>query len=307
MKLRPLGRTGLIVSEIGFGTLGMGGEVYGPADDADSRSAVLCAVELGCRLFDTADVYGGGRSERVLGEVTGGAGEIAVATKAGKAAPDALAPHRLRDALEGSRQRLRRDVIDVFQIHDPPLGAVLDPRLHELMDELKAAHLVRAAGVSVVSPSDGIEAVLCGKWDVVQVEASLVAPEATRRLFPLAAERGIGIIVRVPLGHGVLSGRFTAESHFAPGDIRANAPLEVAEHYRRIVDSLRFLADGTGRTPTQAALRYLLDQPGVSSVIPGIRSARQAREAMAASGVPTLSPGEREQVLHVQERAEGRA
>jgi aryl-alcohol dehydrogenase-like predicted oxidoreductase len=266
---------------------------------------VLRAVDLGCRLFDTADTYGGGRSERVLGEAIGGAPEIVVATKAGKAGPDALAPRNLREALEGSRRRLRRDVIDVFQVHDPPLRSLLDPRLHDLMDELKGERLVRAAGVSVVSPADGIEAVLCGKWDVVQVEASLVAPEATRRLFPLASERGVGIIVRVPLGHGVLGGRYGPDSRFGPGDVRAFAPPEVAEHYRRIVDALRFLADGTGRTLAQAALRYLLDQPGVSSVIPGIKTAAQAEEALAAAGVAPLSADERDRVLRVQAHAGG--
>ena len=300
MKARPLGRTGLPVSEVGFGTLGLGGDVYGPVDDDTSRAAIRKAVELGCRLFDTADVYGAGRSEQLLGETLAGRPDALVATKAGKSGADALEPARLRAALAGSLGRLGRTTIDLFQIHDPPLAALLDPPIQELMRELKREGVIRAAGVSVISPADGLEAVLCGAWDVVQVQASLVAPEATRRLFPLAAERGVGILVRVPLAHGILAGRHGRDASFAPGDVRGQAPPAVVEHFCRLVDRLRFLADGTGRTLAQAAIRYLLDQPGVSSVLVGIKSAAQAEEAMAASGVAPLTSDEMAEILRVQ-------
>ena len=300
MKARPLGRTGLLVSEVGFGTLGLGGDVYGPVEDETSRAAVLKAVELGCRLFDTADVYGAGRSEQLLGETLAGRSDALVATKAGKAGADALAPARLRAALAGSLGRLRRAAIDLFQIHDPPLATLLDPSIHELMRELKEEGVIRAAGVSVIAPADGVEAVLCGAWDVVQVQASLVAPTATRRLFPLAAERGVGILVRVPLAHGILAGRHDRDARFAPGDVRGQAPPAVVDHFCRLVDRLRFLAVGTGRTLAQAAIRYLLDQPGVSSVLVGIKSPAQAEEAMAASGVAPLTSDEMAEIVRIQ-------
>lgn len=300
MKARPLGRTSLLVSEVGFGTLGIGGDVYGPVDDDTSRAAILKAVDLGCRLFDTADAYGAGRSERLLGETIAGRPEVLVATKAGKVGADLLSPPRLREALTGSLARLRRATIDLFQLHDPPLATLLDPAIHEFMRAVKHEGLIRAAGVSVISPADGIEAVLCGAWDAVQVQASLVAPEATHRLFPLAAERGVGILVRVPLGHGVLTGRRSRDARFGPGDVRAQAPPDVVEHFRRLADRFRFLAEGTGRTLAQAAIRYLLDQPGVSSVIPGIKSPAQAAEAMAASGVAPLTRDEMAEILRIQ-------
>jgi aryl-alcohol dehydrogenase-like predicted oxidoreductase len=300
MKARPLGRTRLLVSEVGFGTLGLGGDVYGPVEDETSRAAILRAADLGCRLFDTADVYGAGRSEQLLGETLAGRPDVLVATKAGKAGAGTLAPARLRAALSGSLGRLRRAAIDLFQIHDPPFATLLDPSIHELMSELRRERVIRAAGVSVIAPADGVEAVLCGAWDVVQVQASLVAPEATRRLFPLAAERGVGILVRVPLAHGILAGRHGRDTRFAPGDVRGQAPPAVVEHFCRLVERLRFLAEGTGRTLAQAAIRYLLDQPGVSSVLVGIKSSAQAEEAMAASGVAPLTSDEMAEILRVQ-------
>jgi aryl-alcohol dehydrogenase-like predicted oxidoreductase len=303
MKTRPLGRTSLMVSEVGVGTLGIGGDVYGPVDDDTSRAAILKAVDLGCRLFDTADAYGAGRAERLLGETVAGRPDVLVATKAGKVGADSLAPARLRDALTGSLRRLGRAAIDLFQLHDPPLATLLDPAIHELMRALKHEGLIRAAGVSVISPRDGIEAVSCGAWDAVQVQASLVAPEATQRLFPLAAERAVGILVRVPLGHGVLAGGHGRDARFGPGDVRGQAPPEIISHFCRLVDRFRFLAEGTGRTLAQAAIRYLLDQPGVSCVIPGIKSPMQAAEAMAAPGVAPLTSSEMAEILRIQ--AEG--
>jgi len=302
MRSRPLGRTGLTVSEVGFGTWPLSGAAYGPVDGRQARAALERALELGCTFFDTADVYGAGRSERLLGEALGARRSgVTIATKAGRATADGFEPARLRAALEGSLARLGTDRVEVFQLHDAPPAAIGDARLHRLMEGLKGERLIRAAGVSVAVPADGVAAVRAGAWDVVQVVVNVFFPEAGRELLPLAAERGVGIVVKEPLDHGMLAGRHGAGARFGANDVRAQAPRDEIAWRARGAEQLRFLSEGTGRTSVQAALRWLLDLPGVSTVIPGIKSAAQAEEALGE--VRPLDEEERERVRRLQ--AEG--
>jgi aryl-alcohol dehydrogenase-like predicted oxidoreductase len=297
MRSRPLGRCGLVVSEVGFGTWPLSGAAYGPVGEDDARAALARALELGCTFFDAADVYGAGRSERLLGDALGARRSgVTLATKAGRASADGFEPARLRAALEGSLARLATGWVDLFQLHDAPAAAIGDARVHRLMDELKREGLIRAAGVSVATPDDGALAVRSGAWDAVQVVVNVFFPEAARELLPLAAERGVGIVVKEPLDHGMLAGRHGADARFGAGDLRAHAPREEIAWRARGAERLRVLTEGTGRTSAQAALRWLLDLPGVSTVIPGIKSAAQAEEALAASEVPALTAAERERV-----------
>jgi len=301
MKMRSLGRTGIQVSEVGFGSLALGGEAYGPVTEDVAKAAVRRALELGCRLFDTADIYGTGRSERILGEVLEEAGpEVIIATKAGKSGERGYDPARIREALDGSLERLRRSRVDVFFLDDPPVEVLMDPALHELAEELKRESKIRAAGVSVVSVANGMAAARSGPWEVIEVEANLLRPEAVKELIPLAGKLGKGVVIKAPLDRGILSGKHGAVGDFDPADVRTNLPPEDFGWRIRAIEELRFLTEGTGRTLAQAALRFLLDEPGVASVLPGIKTPEQAEEALAASEVPRFSPTERQRVRELQ-------
>jgi aryl-alcohol dehydrogenase-like predicted oxidoreductase len=304
MRYRPLGRSGLIVSEVGFGCLPIAGGFYGPANDATSRAAVARALELGCTFFDAADVYGGGRSERLLGEaVRARRAEVVIATKAGLGSPDGHRPKKLAEALASSLERLGVSCVDLFQLHDPPLPVLADPAVQDLLGRLRSDRKARAVGVSVVSVADGLAALDHGVYDAVQIEVNLLAPEATFEFLPRAAKKRVGVIVKVPLDHGFLSGRYGPDSAFGPEDLRAHAPREEILWRSRALEELRVLwRDGSGRTAAQAALRYLLDLPGVSTVIPGIKTPGQAEESMAASSVPPLSDQEKDHVQRAQRR-----
>ncbi len=301
MRTRPLGRSGLVVSEVGFGCLPIGGGFYGPADDAESAAAIASALALGCTFFDTADVYG--KSERVLGAAIAGRRDAVIATKAGLASPDGHRPERLRASLDASLERLGLPRAALFQLHDPPRDVLLDPKTHAFLLGLVSEKKARAIGASVVSVADGLAAVECGKYDAIQVEVNLLAPEAARELLQRAKERGVGVIAKVPLDHGVLSGKYGIDARFGPEDVRAQAPPAELAWRARALEELSFLwGEGTGRTPAQAALRWLLDQDGLSTVIPGVKTASQAEEAMGASDVSPLSADERARVDSLQRR-----
>jgi aryl-alcohol dehydrogenase-like predicted oxidoreductase len=290
---RALGRSGLVVSEIGFGGFPIASGIYGATDDDVSKAALRRALDLGCTFFDTADVYGDGRGERLLREALGDRlPSVVVATKAGKAFPDGFEPHRLRESLEGSLDRLGLATLGVFQLHDPPLEAIRDPRVHDLVREWKRQGRIRAAGVSVESVDEGIEALAHDAWDVIQVEANLFIPQALWRLAPLAAECGVGIVVKRPLDHGMLSGKYDASTRFAAGDARGSVPPSELQWRARAVEQVSFLWAGGSRTPVQASLRFLLDAPGVSTLLPGIKTPAQAEEAFATSGLPALTAKE---------------
>lgn len=307
MESRPLGRSGLLVSAVGFGGMPIAGGFYGETDDAESLAALARALELGCTLFDTADVYGNGRSERLIGAAIAGRlpsdAPIVVATKAGLASPDGHRPEKLLLSFQASRARLGVGAIGLFLLHDPPRAAIADEAVLDLLRRLKAEGRARAIGVSVVSPEDGLAALDAGAYDAIEVEANLLRPEPLRTLAPRAAERSVAILVKVPLDHGILSGKYGASARFGPGDFRAHAPREELAWRARAVADLAFLwKEGRGRTPAQAALRYLLDAEGVTAVLPGAKTKAQAEEAMAASRVPPLSPEERERVRELQRR-----
>ncbi|MBI1850029.1 MAG: aldo/keto reductase [Planctomycetes bacterium] len=301
---RKLGRSGLEVSEVGFGGFPVASGIYGPTDDDVSLAALRRALELGCTFFDTADVYGDGHGERLLRRALGDRiRSVVIATKAGKAFDDGLGfePERLRQSLDGSLERLGVAGLGLFQLHDPPASAIRDPRVHDLMRQWKSTGRIRAAGVSVESVADGMAALACGAWDAIQVEVNLFISAALRELIPLAAERGVGIVVKRPLDHGMLSGKYGADARFGPGDARGHVPPDELAWRARAVERLQFLWQETGRTPVQAALRFILDQAGVSTVIPGIKTPAQAEEAFACVDVPRLTEAERTRLRREQD------
>lgn len=297
VKYRILGRTGLKVSEVGFGAWAIGGNAhgnsYGPTDDQESVRAVQRAVELGCNFFDTADVYGHGHSESLLGQALADHPDAMVATKVGgdfyHGPPHLDFTHDyVRFAVRESLKRLRRDAIDLYQLHNPDEALLGAEPLYEVLDELREQGVVRHYGVSVHTAEDAMAALAVGKPSTIQLPFSLVRQEWVEEILPLAAKKNVGIIAREPLGNGFLTGKYDAKAAFVQGDIRHRWPPRYRQSFVDAAGRLAPLAM-KGRTRAQAALRFVLDHPQVATVIPGCKTPAHVDENMGASGAPPLS------------------
>jgi aryl-alcohol dehydrogenase-like predicted oxidoreductase len=303
MKYRTLGRTGLKVSEIGFGAWAIGGPStlgpmqigWGKTDDDESVRAMEAAFEAGVNFFDTADVYGNGHSEALIGRTFGGPRreKVVLATKFGNLTlPDGswvkdFRPEVATRCLEASLQRLGTDYVDVYQIHSPRPDfdiATLEDTFATL-ERLKQAGKVRSYGTSIFASAHGIELIRRGWGDLLQVRFNALETEPAEELLPLAAAENVGIIVRVPLASGFLTGKFNKGVQFGPDDHRSRTyPPERRDAIVDKVDRLRFLVEGKQRTMAQAALQFVLSFDGVSTVIPGAKTAAQARDNANAAG-----------------------
>ena len=313
MRTRRLGRTGLSVSEIGFGGWAIGGNgwgnSYGETDDAVSKAALRRALELGVTLFDTADVYGHGHSEALLGEVLTEwcgpppvivtKGGINFYRKDGTLEPD-WTPLALAHAVQQSLTRLRRDALDVFLLMNPAVEDLDRFRVWETLDALRRAGKIKWVGVSVAEPEDGV-------WllrnslpvDVLEVGYSLFYQGATTELLPLARKRKVGVLAREPLANGFLAGKYGPDARFPEGDIRASLPPEYVAAMAQTAAQLDFLNRDGARTPAQAALRFVLDDLAVSSVVVGAKTAAQVEENIGAVGVPPIDEAERARIAGV--------
>jgi aryl-alcohol dehydrogenase-like predicted oxidoreductase len=302
MRYRRLGRTDLQVSEVGFGAWAIGGNKhghsYGPTDNAVSLKTIARALELGCTFFDTADIYGHGLSEKLLGQaLQKRRHECIIATKVGNdfyhgPVHQNFDPDYIRSALDKSLERLRTDYIDLYQLHNPPLMMLQRGEHYGILEELKQTGKIRYYGVSVHDSYEGEMAIHTGKPDVIQVIYNCLRPDAGEELFPLAQEGDVGLIVREPLASGILTGKSTVDSAFPEGDLRADWPQEYLMMQVQLAEKLRFLETAGQRSLAQAALRFVLDEPAVSVVIPGIKTAHQAEENFAASELPALTDAE---------------
>ncbi len=298
---RVLGRTGIGVSEVGFGAWAIGGNAYGnsygPTDDAASLATVRRAVELGCTFFDTADVYGWGHSEELLGAALEGfRDQVRIATKVGGdfyhgGVRMNFAPDYIAFALERSLKRLRTDHVDLYQLHNPPAETMADPAAYEALEALKAEHKINAYGVSIHEPLEGQLCIESGKPDVLQIPFSLFRQEWIDELFAVARKANVGIIAREPLGNGFLAGTIAPGARFPPGDIRSDWPPGVVQARSRAAARMGFLAR-PGRSPAQAALRFALAFPEVSVTIPGAKTVAQVEENLHAAESPPLTTDE---------------
>lgn len=302
MKYRVLGCTGLRVSEVGFGAWAVGGNrygnSYGPTDDVESRAAVRRALELGCNFFDTADVYGFGHSEEILGEALSGHGEeVIVATKVGGnfyqgyTAMDFSADY-LQFAVEQSLKRLRRDCIDLCQLHNPPLELIEWGEIFQVMDKIREQGKIRFYGVSIFTEEEGLAALKNGKAHAIQAVYNIFNQEAAEALFPKATQNRVGILAREPLFSGFLAGKYSARSTFPPGDIRYNWPRQYIAALSETVKTLSFLEKPGERTMAQAAIRFVLDNDAVSVAIPGAKTAAQVEQNLVVSDLPPLTTDE---------------
>lgn len=316
---RRFGRTGWELPAIGFGAWAIGG-AWGDVSDADAHAALGAALDAGVGFIDTADVYGDGRSERLIRDVLRGrAGpRPVVATKAGRR----LDPHtaegytvaNLSAFVDRSRANLGVDCLDLVQLHCPPPAVYSDGHgAFAAMDALAAEGHVRFWGVSVETVEEGLRAIRHDSVASVQIIYNMFRQRPAERFLREAAARGVAVIVRLPLASGMLSGKLTRDSTFAADDHRSfnrhGEAFDVGETFSGVpydvaldaVDALRAVVPG-GATMAQFALRWVLMDEAVSVAIPGARNAAQARGNAAAAGLPSIDAGTMQVVRGVYER-----
>lgn len=301
MKYRRLGGTGIDVSEIGFGGWGIGGNVngavaYGPTDDAESKLALLRAFELGVTFYDTSDFYGFGHSEELIGQALKDVrSQVVIATKVGlldASGRQDFSCQYIRRSVETSLRRLGTDYIDLYQLHSPARDVFAE---HEdvlaLLQQLQNEGKVRAIGISVRSPDDGLFAVNDCGFKCIQVNFNLVDQRAVENgLFAACEKEHVGVIVRTPLCFGFLTGAYSVNTRFEESDQRTRwSPEQV----RRWSEALQmFFNHGEAResqTPAHFALRFCLSYPAVSTAIPGMLKVEHVEENVIASGLESLS------------------
>lgn len=293
MRYRKLGTTNIEVSEIGFGGFAIGGYDYGPTDDRESMAAIEKAYSLGVTFFDTADMYGHGHSENLIGRTLKGKNPPAVvATKVGYVGDrgnhqkDFSRTHILT-AVEQSLRRLQRETIDLYQIHNPTPGDLESGAVFAVMDELVAAGKVRFWGVS--APSRDVvdicrQAMACPRLASIQIIYNLFHHENLEELRVDISQRGVGVIARAPLEYGMLTGKFSSETRFAEGDHRnwRWKPEEFSQQLSK-VKILKEAFTGKPFTLSQVATCFALSHPEVSVVICGAKRPAQIEENISAS------------------------
>jgi aryl-alcohol dehydrogenase-like predicted oxidoreductase len=317
LKYRKFGRIGWDVSEIGFGAWAVGGE-WGALDDEQSIAAMKKALDLGVNFFDTADVYGDGRSERLLARLRKETKTpFHIATKAGRR----LDPHvaagynkeNLTAFVDRSLKNIGVECLELVQLHCPPADTYYRPETFAVMDDLVKAGKVRHYGVSVERVEEGLKAMEFPNVESIQIIFNMFRQRPAERFLAEAQARGVATIIRVPLASGMLTGKLTASSTFAADDHRnfnrhgeafdvgetfAGVPYEIG---LQAVEELKFLVP-EGATLAQVALRWILMFDGVSTIIPGGKNARQVEDNCAASRLPALTPQQMQAVRSVYDR-----
>ena len=311
MNLRPLGKTGLQVSEVGYGAWGIGQTMWIGAQDEESLRSLERAIELGLNFIDTALAYGDGHSEKLVGQTVRARPEtVYVATKipprnmrwpaSGDDRADAAFPgEHIRRCTETSLRNLGLDTIDVQQFHVWHDNWLEQGDWLETIEALKQEVKIRFFGVSINDhePETALELVRSGNVDTVQVIYNIFDQSPEDELFPAVKEHGVGVLARVPFDEGGLTGSITSETEFPDGDFRAryfrdDRKREVAERVQAIVDDLGIAPDAVAET----ALRYVLSADAVSSVIPGMRSIRNVERNCAAGDGRGLPPDQVEKL-----------
>lgn len=300
MKYRALGGSGLNVSEIGFGTWGLGGDSYGPVNDASSREALHLAFDRGVTFYDTSDLYGQGHSEEVLGEVFQDVRDrVVIATKVGTLPhsgfymPQDFSEANINRSIDASLRRLRTDRVDLYQLHSPQIDLPNWDEIITALDRLRDAGKIRVYGISARSPADARIAVEQYGFGVVQVNFNLIDHRAMESgLFDVCAQKQVGVIARTPLCFGYLSGKLTGEEEFPGRDHRSNWPREQLRRWAQAPALFTPLNQGKNRTLVQLALQFCLSQTVVSTVIPGMISCEEVLENTGAADLPPLAKEE---------------
>ena len=306
MEYRPLGRTDMKVSAVSFGAWAIGG-TWGPVDDEESMRALHAAIDSGTNFIDTADVYGDGRSERLVARLRRERkGEtIHVATKAGrrlpKQTPEGYSRENLGAWVERSLKNLEMEAVDLLQLHCPHPEVYDRPEVFGILDDMVGAGKIRHYGVSVETVDEAHRALRHPRVETVQIIFNMLRLKPAEELFAQAWNRHVGILARVPLASGLLTGKLTKASTFASDDHRSfnrngeafdkgetfsgvpyDVGLEAVERLRPLVPA--------GSTMSQLALKWTLMFEAVSCAIPGAKTPQQARDNAAAADLPPLAP-----------------
>ncbi len=305
MQYRTLGRTGFRVSDISFGAWAIGGS-WGAVDDEESLDALNKAADCGVNFIDTADVYGMGRSERLLGQFKRDRKqEIIIATKAGRKLPaqtvEGYTRENLNQWVEESLKNLAVDALDLLQLHCPPTALYYRPEIFGYLDDMMAAGKIRHYGVSVERVEEALKAIEYPGVKTVQIIFNCFRLRPAALFFEQARKKQVGILARVPLASGLLTGKLRRDSRFAADDHRAfnrhgeafdrgetfsgvdyDTALEAVEEIRRVIPE--------GSTMAQFALRWILMFEAVSCAIPGAKKPEQVADNCRASDLPALSP-----------------
>ncbi|WP_426004349.1 aldo/keto reductase [Paenarthrobacter sp. NyZ202] len=306
MEQRLLGRTGRLVSVVGLGTWQLGAD-WGAVSEADASAVLEASVEAGVNFFDTADVYGDGRSEQIIGRFLRKHPEldVTVATKMGRRV-DQLPEHytlkNFREWTDRSRRNLQQDTLDLVQLHCPPTSVYSTTEVYDALDTLVGEGAIRNYGVSVERTDEALEAIKRGNTATVQIILNAFRLKPLDEVLPAAREAGVGIIARVPLASGLLSGKYTTETTFAENDHRnynrSGTAFDVGETFSGVdfATGVKAAQEFSGLVPDgvttpQAALAWVIAQDGVTSVIPGARSAAQARANAEAGGLEDVGTG----------------
>jgi aryl-alcohol dehydrogenase-like predicted oxidoreductase len=311
MEQRILGRTQRPVSVVGLGTWQLGAD-WGEVDEATALGVLDAAVQSGVTLFDTADVYGDGRSEELIGEyLTANPGaDVFVATKMGRRVEQLPENYVLANFLEWtdrSRRNLGVDRLDLVQLHTPPTPVYSSDEVFDALDTLVSDQRIAAYGVSVETVDQALTAIARPGVASVQIILNAFRQKPLEQVLPAAAAAGVGILARVPLASGLLSGRYTRDTKFAANDHRTynrhGEAFDVGETFSGVdfetgvAAAQEFAALAPeGMTPAQLALRWIIDQPGVTAVIPGARSVDQARANASAGQLHPLDDALQSQI-----------
>jgi aryl-alcohol dehydrogenase-like predicted oxidoreductase len=314
VEQRTLGKTGRPASIIGLGTWQLGAD-WGSVSESDALAVLRAAVESGVTFLDTADVYGDGRSERIIGRFLASEAPdgVTVATKMGRRVaqvPENYTLANFRAWTDRSRANLGTDRLDLVQLHCPPTPVFSSDAVYDALDTLVAEEAIAAYGVSVETSGQALTAIARPGVATVQIILNAFRRKPLDQVLPAAVAAGVGIIARVPLASGLLSGRYTTDTVFAADDHRTynrhGEAFDVGETFsgvdyptgvRAAAEFAAIVAEpgayagdpGTTGTTAQAALRWVTQQPGVTTVIPGARDTGQARQNAAAAALPPLS------------------
>ncbi|AIY03479.1 aldo/keto reductase [Arthrobacter sp. PAMC 25486] len=306
MQTHILGKTNRTVSAVGLGTWQLGAD-WGDVSEADALSVLTAATDAGVTFFDTADVYGDGRSEQVIGRFLKERGPdhgITVATKMGRRLEqlqENYVMENFRAWTDRSRKNLGVDTLDLVQLHCPPTAVVTSDKVYDALDTLVAEGSIANYGLSVETCAQALAAIARPNVATIQIILNAFRLKPLEEVLPAARAAGVGIIARVPLASGLLSGKYTAATTFAENDHRNfnrdGSHFDVGETFSGVnyavgleaADKFSALAAEAGGTTAQAALAWVAQLDGVSSVIPGARSTDQAATNAAAGAMPPLS------------------
>jgi aryl-alcohol dehydrogenase-like predicted oxidoreductase len=297
MQHRPLGSTGIEVSAIGYGTNMLGRQPSADRPGDEERTTedyyvgmVHAALDAGVTLFDTANSYQDGRSEELLGKaLEGRRAEAVIATKCGSRSRDFSPEAIVREAQE-SLERLRTDCLDVLQLHNPSFEDIRSLDWVRGLEALRQSGRIRSGGISVGNPDQGVWLVERDLVDVIQVNFNIFRPEAREHLLPLALDRGVGVLVKIPMARGLLTGKYGSASIFPEGDWHRQGFVGEPGEMLAAIDRLDDLARSEDMELQELALRWVLSEEGVSAAIPGAKSIEHVR-SNAAVGDKGALPG----------------